>query len=95
MFYKMLRGKLTDGSWKNYREYEENLPRTSGREAINADDFYSSMTKMEYKWISTPKHYSPMKYGNEYTVAKRMFDKWEKEALCNGRILATEINLKR
>jgi len=80
MFYKMLRGKLTDGSWKNYREYEENLPRTSGREAINADDFYSSMTKMEYKWISTPKHYSPMKYGNEYTVAKRMFDKWEKEA---------------
>jgi hypothetical protein len=35
----MLRGKLTDGSWKNYREYEENLPRTSGREAINADDF--------------------------------------------------------
>ncbi len=80
MFYKMLRGKLTDGSWKNYREYEENLPRTSEREAISADDFYSSMTKMEYKWISTPKHYAPIKYGNEYTTAKRMFDKWEKEA---------------
>jgi hypothetical protein len=36
----------------------------------------------------------PMKYGNEYTTAKRMFDKWGERGLCNGRILATEIKPK-
>ena len=77
MFHQMLREKLLDGSWKSYKEYEEKLPRTSGREAIEADPFYSSLRQWEWNWISTPKNYGERTYGNEFETAKRMFEKWE------------------
>ena len=79
-FHAMLREKLKDGTWKSYREYEEKLPRTSGREAIEADDFYSGLRQWEWDWITTPKNYQPREYGNEFQTAVRMFEKW-KEAL--------------
>lgn len=79
-FHAMLREKLLDGSWKNYKAYEEALPRTSGREAIEADAFYSELRQWEWNWITTPKNYAPREYGNEYQTALRMFEKW-KEAL--------------
>ena len=77
-FHAMLREKLLDGSWKNYKEYEEKLPRTSGREAIEADAFYSALRQWEWNWITTPKNYPEKTYGNEYETARRMFQKWEK-----------------
>ncbi|MBR5398911.1 MAG: alpha-N-acetylglucosaminidase [Bacteroidales bacterium] len=79
-FHAMLREKLLDGSWKDYKAYEEALPRTSGREAIEADAFYSELRQWEWNWITTPKQYKPKEYGNEYNTAIRMFEKW-KEAL--------------
>jgi hypothetical protein len=74
----MLRGKLLDGSWKDYKEYEEKLHRTSGREAIEADDFYSALRQWEWNWITTPKNYPEKTYGNEFETARRMYKKWEK-----------------
>ena len=79
-FHAMLREKLLDGSWKSYKEYEDNLPRTSGREAIEADAFYAGLRQWEWEWITTPKQYGPREYGNEYQTALRMFERW-KEAL--------------
>ena len=76
-FHAMLRGKLLDGSWKSYKEYEEKLPRTSGREAIEADDFYSELRKWEWNWIVTPKNYAPKTYGKEPETALRMYEKWK------------------
>ncbi|MBR5073713.1 MAG: alpha-N-acetylglucosaminidase [Bacteroidales bacterium] len=79
-FHAMLREKLEDGSWKTYKAYEEALPRTSGREAIEADAFYSELRQWEWNWITAPKNYAPRQYGNEYETALRMFEKWS-EAL--------------
>ena len=79
-FHAMLREKLLDGSWKDYKAYEEALPRTSGREAIEADAFYSELRQWEWTWITTPKNYQPRVYGNEYKTAVRMLEKW-REAL--------------
>lgn len=79
-FHAMLREKLLDGSWKDYKAYEEALPRTSGREAIEADAFYSGLRQWEWEWITTPKQYEPREYGNEFQTAHRMFEKW-KDAL--------------
>ena len=68
-FHAMLREKLLDGSWKGYR--------TSGREAIEADDFYSGLRQWEWNWITTPKQYQPREYGNEFPTALSMFEKWK------------------
>ena len=80
MFHAMLREKLLDGSYRSYKDYEENLPRTSGREAIEADSFYRSLRNWEWAWITTPKNYSPRTYGNEYQTASLMYERW-KDAL--------------
>ena len=77
MFHSMLREKLLNGTHRKYAKYEEGLKRTSGREAIEADEFYSKLRDWEWAWITTPKNYAPRTYGNEYEVAKRMYEKWE------------------
>ena len=71
-FYAMLRTCLVEG-----REYDEaSVPRRSGREQLRGNEFYSDLTDWETQWITTPKNYPDMTYGNEVPVVKRMYEKW-------------------
>ena len=68
----MLRTCLVEG-----REYDEaSVPRRSGREQLRGNEFYSDLTDWETQWITTPKNYPDMTYGNEVPVVKRMYEKW-------------------
>lgn len=52
------------------------VPRRSGREQLRGNEFYSDLTDWETQWITTPKNYAPMQYGNEIDVVGRMYEKW-------------------
>mgnify|MGYP005804535419 FL=1 len=69
----MLQDHLEAGTSYN----EEGLPKTHGREAFRANDFYSALGDWELQFVSTPdKVRTPITQGDEVETATRLYKKY-------------------
>jgi alpha-N-acetylglucosaminidase len=51
------------------------------RPANEANDFYKALSKWEYQWCDNKENYDDKPVGDPYTVARKLFDKWQPVAL--------------